>query len=169
MKDLVQMDLLIRYLSSIKSPLGIILVGIPGSGKTTLARAISPYIEPVVICSTDDFDPRVKLTAKKGRGLMVLLDHCIARAPMTGASVIVDQTSMERINREQRLLQFPESYLTMCIDLSGTELDKCIAMAEERAKQGGRNVPEKIIRELYSKYEAPTHDEGFNFVYHFIT
>ena len=169
MKDLVQMDILIRYLSSIKSPLFIVLVGVPGSGKTTLARAISPYIEPVTICSTDDFDPRVKLSAKAGRGMMVLLDHCIARAVMTGASVIVDQTSMERINRLQRLKQVPDGYLKMCIDLSGTELDKCLSYVKERVRQGGRNVPEDVIKALYGKYEAPKHDEGFDFVYHYIT
>jgi tRNA uridine 5-carbamoylmethylation protein Kti12 len=169
MKDLVQLDILIRYLSSIKSPLFIVLVGVPGSGKTTLARAISPYIEPVIICSTDDFDPRVKFIPVKGRGLMVLLDHYIARAVMTGASVIVDQTSMERVSRLQRLKQVPDGYLKMCIDLSGTELDKCIGYVEERVKQGGRNVPETITRALYAKYEAPTHDEGFDFIYHYLT
>jgi tRNA uridine 5-carbamoylmethylation protein Kti12 len=168
-RDQIQMDTLIKYLSVIKSPLGIILVGVPGSGKTTLARAISPYIEPVIICSTDSFDPRLKLAAKSSRGMMVLLDHYIVRATMTGASVIVDQTSMERVNREQRLLQFPESYLTMCIDMSSVELEKCIAHVKERFKQGGRNVPEDVIRALHAKYEAPIHAEGFDFVYDLVT
>lgn len=153
-----------KSLATLAQPLFIVMVGLPGSGKSTVAHRLMDYIEPTRICSTDNFDPKIKFVKTKGRGLMVLLDHYVAVSVMSGINVIIDQTSVEKVNRIQRLKQAPSSYIKVCIDIE-TSLEEYIERVSKRFKQGGRYVPERVIHELHASYEPPCISEGFDLIY----
>src|SRR6187431_2155615 len=140
-----QLQFVIDQIKAIKDPKFVLLIGIPGCGKTWFADRLA---NDFVLCSTDYFDPRYY---RKGQ-MLERLDAQVRNATVLRRNILVDQTSLTKIQRESRLLAVAPSYTKIAVDLNGIEIERAI----ERVTARVRKVPEMIIRNLAATYQAPS-------------
>jgi len=154
-----QLQFVIDQIKAIKGPKLVMMIGIPGSGKTTFAEELA-RAESYVLCSTDYLDPRLY---KKGR-MFERIDQQARNVVAMGRNIILDQTNLTRMHREARIANVPVHYTLIAVDLNGIELDAAI----ERVNNRSRRVPELVIRELFAGYQAPSISEGFDHIFQVI-
>ena len=140
-----------------------LLVGVPASGKSTLAKRLARSKNALVL-STDTIrtllygNPEVQGNwTDIERVLHNLLLKCVSQ----NKSVIIDATHTLKAHR-QTLLNLSKSKINWsCIYLK-TDLNTC----HKRNSKRSRVVPKDVIDSMYQKLlrEPPTKAEGFNHV-----
>ena len=143
----------------------IIMVGCPGSGKSTEAKKIWTANPEFKYLSSD------ALRAELGTGeddqsvtplvfstLRRRLEHCLRR----NESVIIDATNLSVKDRKI----YVEIAKNFNVEIEAYVLVQPKSILLERTKKrgegGGRNVPEHIIDRMLQKCVAPTMTEGFS-------
>jgi peroxiredoxin/predicted kinase len=138
-----------------------VMVGLPGSGKTTYARA---RLRDAVRVSMDDlrlmlhggqydarYEPFVHEAAKQ------LLDGLAARANAGGFDVVFDATNVTRAYRAECVRRARRFGLEpVCVYC---EIDLATALARNAARATA--VPEAIVRRFHAQLEPPAEEEGF--------
>ena len=143
-----------------------VLVGIPGSGKSTRRRLLQLQHPNATIISTDDFvegfaasvgstynevfPTAVKYTAE-------YIDRVLAYALEMGKDIIWDQTNLTVKKRKTILNRIPDSYEKVVIFID-TSLNVSLQNNNERE----RKVPEEVIKRMYHQLEIPHLNEGFD-------
>lgn len=125
-----------------------VLIGIPGAGKTTIAKSLFPGHVRV------SFDALPNRTRNDE-------DKLIIRTCRKGLDIIVDSANVDRLKRMKYVRfarEFGYSVHALLID---TSLDAALARNEARE----RKVPEGLVRAYCEKLEMPTLDEGFDNVF----
>lgn len=129
--------------------------GIPGSGKTTWAKAYCEKNKDWVRVSRDDLrNMRGKYWLPKQEGLITTMERaCIKSALIHGKNVIVDATNlnkkfMAQMKYEIDLWGMDVQYETKRFNIS---LDKAI----ERDLKRANSVGEKVIKNFYKRYIEP--------------
>lgn len=134
----------------------IILIGLPASGKSTLARQIVSKYPQCRLISTDAI--RAKLfgdEAIQGPWLQVWqeVQYQFQQAVTQTSLAIYDATNAQGQQRRQAIALAREtgfSYIT------GLWLDKSLELCLERNKQRQRQVPEEVIMKMYQQLiDAP--------------
>jgi predicted kinase len=147
-----------------------LLIGPPGSGKTTLAYQLAPLLkgengEPGVVLSTDAIreelfgDAAVQGPWDEIRALLLQRLHASVDA---GTPVVIDAT---HARRPWRLLYTQQLQLSRTVEWIGwwltTPLEQCRAWALQRE----RPVPEAVIEEFHAsinnRFFKPERAEGF--------
>ena len=128
----------------------IIMVGFPGSGKSTIANHIATTNDKCVIISGDVYKtlPRMKKEGLKHVG--------------KGTTLIFDATHSS-IKKRHELCIFAHkiNYSVTCIHLT-TSMDR--SYSRNKCRTDKKQVP-RIAYNVYRKhYEEPTEDEGFSLV-----
>ena len=145
-------------------PQGHLLIGPPGSGKSTVAAILAPLLSAQVI-ATDALREQLWGDAKiqgSWSELEPLLHEAIDSAVAAGDNVLVDATHAQR-NWRQRLMT--RSLKARHIQWTGwwlqTPLDQCLAW--NRSRQ--RSVQEAVIRAMHIGLSSPPNrpelSEGF--------
>ena len=147
-----------------------LLIGAPGSGKTTLARDLAPLLvgehgQAAVLLSSDAI--RAELfgdAAVQGpwQAICPVLSQRLKAAVAAGSPVIIDATNARR---PWRLLYTQQLELPAPVEWIGwwltTPLPTCLAWAGRRQ----RPVPEAVIREfhaaIHNRQCGPCCAEGF--------
>ena len=155
----------------VEPPLLVMLVGLPGSGKSTAAGRLASTIRnqgrPCEIVGTDAY-----LEAKAARqGLPYVTVFAeqfdIADTVMWGQareavrnriSVIWDQTNLTVSARRRRLRLFPEDYLRIAAVMP-TAADE--AWQRNLARGPERAVPEDAFHRMRAEFCRPSRKEGF--------
>jgi predicted kinase len=140
----------------------ILMAGIPGSGKSTWARAYAQSHHPTVIIDTDE--TRKKITGS----YLVFPDHmevifdemikeaneALAALPSSGGTVIVDSTFLDdhrRVYYLDRLKGYDRIELHM---LKLHDYSLCFKQNKMRIKE--KWVPEAVMEDMIKKYRDPS-------------
>lgn len=139
----------------------IMLMGLPGSGKSTIAKELS-IKENAVLHSSDDLREELFGDVNNQEGNKLLfqeLKERIDRDMCNGKSVIYDATNISYKKRKA----FLESLKAECYKecwLVATPYEICLSQNKRR----GRNVPEKVIENMYKGIFIPQHYEGWDHI-----
>ena len=132
------------------SPECVILVGVPGSGKSTFARARYPGYEHI---SKDLFPP-------SARDKQARQDAALRRALSAGRSVIVDNTNVTPDDRAAIITiarEFGARVVGCYLVISTRD-----AVARNEKREGRAKVPKVAIFTSAKRLVAPTKEEGFD-------
>jgi predicted kinase len=160
-----------------EKPVFVVMVGCPGSGKSTMVKMISAVL-PSIVCNTDDtLEARakgLKIAPHEAHGkvnfgqITAILARKIWENTNYGKNVIVDQTSMTAESRAKKLKLCQTKHFRICIDMHGiTEfsLPELSMRIKRRFATGGRFVPDHVIEQMLEAYEQPVYEEGFDFIF----
>ena len=156
---------------AVEPPLLVMLVGLPGSGKSTaavrLAEAIRSQGRAVDIVGTDAY---LEAEARR-RGLsyakVFAEDYDAAKRRMREQareairqrrSVIWDQTNLTMKARNLRLRLFPEEYLRIAAVMPTPDHK---AWEHNLSRPPGRAVPRDVFDRMRAEFQRPSMEEGF--------
>ncbi|MCG9890575.1 MAG: WYL domain-containing protein [Thermosynechococcaceae cyanobacterium MS004] len=139
-----------------------VLIGAPGSGKTTLAQAWIQRDPSMVWVSTDDI--RAELYGNAAQQLSwaeveAAVTHKIQASIQAGRSVIYDATNAKRAWR----LEFLKKYSSPSVDWMGWWLQVDEVECKRRNRLRDRQVPDWVIEDYHKTLNQfkPIESEGF--------
>lgn len=143
-------------------PLMIMLIGLPGSGKTTIAQKLAQAYN-AVICSSDT--KRKELYGDESiqgdpKEVFINLHKDILHFLREGKNVIYDATNIRRKNRES-FLGFLKQNNVSCYRIAWVvvpPLEECLTRDQERE----RSVGKEVIMRMVQAFEFPQYFEGWN-------
>lgn len=136
-----------------------VMCGIPGSGKTTLAKEIAKQYS-VIVHSYDDI-PNAWGNPDRDGSLYKQWLNNIRHDLQNGNSVVCDSTALSSINRKQFLEEISDFDCEKILIVKAVPLEICI----QRNKGRFREVPENQIELSARLLEPPTEDEGWDAIY----
>ena len=143
-----------------KPPRLIVLVGVPGSGKSTYARNKSESDNSTVWLSSDVIRERLYGDAAcqndPGKVFEIMQKEAV-EALENGFDVIYDATNITRKARVG-ILNIVPKHVRKCCVVIWAPIDVCI----ERDKARDRSVGKEVIDKMLRRFEAPFYDEGFD-------
>ncbi|MCK9531851.1 MAG: ATP-binding protein [Gammaproteobacteria bacterium] len=150
------------------------LVGAPGSGKSTWTRNfLAKTDDDYVVISSDDIivewgkllDPNMtytdafrKVDMKK---VQAELNSRLMAAIADMKNIIWDQTNLTAKSRRGRVSRIPKIYRKTCV-VFNIEHDELFRRLEKRAKEEGKFIPKKVIDDMIKTFEPPVESEGFD-------
>lgn len=143
-----------------RKPTLTVLVGIPGSGKSTYAKAMSASNSRAMWLSSDDIREQLfgdancqqdhhKVFSAMQEKAIDLLNN--------GFDVIYDATSINRKSRASILEKVPKHCTKECVIIWAP-----IDVSIERDRLRDRTVGPEVIDRILRRFEAPFYDEGFD-------
>ena len=152
-----------------------VLVGIPGVGKTTLARnELSTMMNDPFIYSTDDYIEEMAKELNKSYNYVFsdliddavrVMNHDVERAIKERRDIIWDQTNTGSKKRKKILARFPNTYYKKCcvILIPKTDEQKTLHIAYVNSRKD-KTMTEKIMSDMVSRFEEPSLDEGWDYI-----
>jgi predicted kinase len=140
-------------------PLLILLIGLPGSGKSTWARQNAS--SAIVVSQDDLIDAITPLGFEySARPIYAAAEEGIARAALQAArTVIVDRTNRTPALRGRWIAIGREAQCKIVAMVMSTDVETC--RTRNRARSGQRRVSEERMDRMIAVFERPTLDEGF--------
>ena len=142
------------------TPLMIMLIGLPGSGKSTYAKSITVSGNKPRIHSLDSL--RKEFYGDEGaqgnnNELFCELHKRIKTDLIAGKDVVYDATNIKKKLRMQFLNELKNISCTPICLCMMTSYETCIMNNENRE----RKVPEEVIHRMLLNYQPPHYSEGF--------
>jgi len=139
-----------------------ILVGIPGSGKSTRVKHILSKLSADVICPDDI---RLEITGdasdqSKNSEVWDIAYQNLHASLTKGSNVIFDSTAVSKKARK-RLLSIGKKY---DCEIIAIVCNVSLKTAISRQSLRSRKVPNDIITRFHDRFETPTTAEGFDLV-----
>lgn len=153
------------------NPLFIVLVGLPGSGKSTYTKIAIENDPTTVVVSTDGIIEN--FAAHHGKTYDEVWEEAIKPATKLAQSkmdlgfkawstVIVDQTNLGMKKRKKLLSQVPEGYTKIACYF---EIDEELRQQRLQGRPG-KTIPAHIDAQMRASYVRPELHEGFVAVYY---
>lgn len=142
----------------------VVMVGLPGSGKSTVIRKWYP--NHVVVSSDDIIE---KLAAADGKTYDEVFQQYIGRASgemkstlrdavENNKDIVWDQTNLSKKKRRGILQQIPSHYRVVAVVFNIPDKVR----AERAAQRTGKTIPDHVMRSMEQSYDPVTKDEGFD-------
>lgn len=151
-------------------PTAYILVGVPGSGKSTWARN-QQWAKQCKFISTDDLVEAYALSCGKTytevfkdympEAVKVMADQ-VVQAWENGDDIIWDQTSTTIASRKKKFAMLP-GYTMIAVVFKTPGEEELNARLMSRP---GKVIPLEAIQGMISGFEHPSLEEGFDQVWH---
>lgn len=140
-------------------PKFIMLVGIPGSGKSTHAKSLSRNKNAIHLSSDSIRAELYGDEAIQGNPSEVfeLMHKRTLEALADGKNVIYDATNITRKDRASIMSKIPKYVETEC-HIVWAPIETCI----ERDSKRERSVGKEVIDRMLKRFQAPYYDEGFD-------
>lgn len=153
-------------------PTAIFLVGLPGSGKSTLRELMRPGY---YVASSDDFiEAMAKSEGKTYNDVFKSaikpatkhFDHMVSHAVASNTSVIIDKTNLSIESRRKVLAKIPVGWTKVAVVLSCYSAE---AWRERLANRPGKTIPDDVLLSMAKSFELPTVEEGFDTVLEYVS
>ena len=136
------------------------LVGLPGSGKSTQAEKIKGYEENCIILSSDQIREEmgdVNDQSRNNEVFDVMFKRCY-EALSQGVSVVYDATNLNRKKRVNFLKKLDRLDVERICVLMAVPYEVCLARNFSRDRQ----VPEDVMVRMLKSFEIPVYQERWN-------
>lgn len=166
--------MLLNEITSSDQPEIMVLVGLPGSGKSTFIKQLKSEKKYVVVSTDDIFEQLAKDAGvnytqafntfpykEVEREMFSSLNKALSRRD----NIIVDQTNMTVKSRNRKLSMVPTGYKKIAVVFSVDEAELQRRLVA-REKTEGKSIPKSVISSMKSSYQAPTKSEGFDEIIH---
>ena len=153
-----------------KQPRLYVLIGIPGSGKTTWVQN-QDWARDCVYVSTDTW---VELEAEQqGRTYSEVFEEYMPKAVNImsaqvidardqGRDIIWDQTSTTVISRQRKFNMLPD-YYAIAVVFRCPAADELVRRLSSRP---GKVIPVDVLHSMIKNFEIPTEEEGFKEIWY---
>ena len=152
---------IIKTIFDNKTPILFIMQGLPGSGKSTIAKSISEEIDNTIIHSSDDLRKELfgdETNQEKNNELFAELHKRIISDLEHGKNVIYDATNISKKNRISFLKEIKQVKCSPVNILVMTPFNVCL----QRDKERDRVVGKSVIKRMYESWQPPHYSEGFS-------
>lgn len=163
---------LVTSLKSLKRPFAIILVGLPGSGKTTVANHITSNNPDIFALSTDSLIE--EYAEKHGlnyfeafnqlefKDITIKYERQLLENSSQKKNLILDQTHLRKNKRVEKVRQLTSIGYKVVAIACVIPMDILLERLAEREKETGKHIPNSVLNNMHKNYEPPTIDEGFS-------
>lgn len=141
-----------------------ILVGLPGSGKSTYAAQQCVLNPDAIICSSDDVRKQLYGdSSEQGNPVDVFeeLHNRVYDALHCGKDVFYDATNVTRKERKNVIQRFRKYAEEINVAIIWAPLEECIRRDAARDGRVGKVVIDKFLR----RWQTPFYDEGFDYMW----
>jgi predicted kinase len=153
-------------MSNKKSPVCYLLVGVPGSGKSTWI-AQQRFAPGTVVASTDNYIDRI--ADQQGKTYSeVFKEHMpaavnemaktVLEAVKAKKDIIWDQTSVTRVTRAKKFRMLPESYEVIGVVFRTPARPELLRRLKSRP---GKMIPQNVMDTMIHNWQEPAMAEGF--------
>jgi predicted kinase len=146
-----------------------IMVGAPGSGKSTWAKALAEKDPNIVRVCPDDC--RRAISGDSNNQAVSYPAFCMAKdqirkALTEGKSIVFDATNMFRKARKDFINIARENGAKVVAEVFECDKATLLARNAKRGLEGGRNVSEAVIDNFLGKYQRPEKPEFDEVIFH---
>lgn len=153
-----------------------VLVGLPGSGKSTLVRNVfGEDRKDIFVYSTDRYIEQEAASIGKTytecfqdfiKDATSAMDNSLKFAIETNRRVVWDQTNMTSKKRRSIVAKFPKSYHKICWCIAPPRTtEEWDELGRRLASRPGKTIPGHIVKSMAESYVEPELDEGFTSIH----
>lgn len=139
----------------------IMLIGLPGAGKTHIAQNLASQCNAVVL-SSDAIRKELfgdeSIQTESGK-VFELMNNRAIKYIKNGTNVIYDATNLRRKNRKHLLSILPKDCSKKAY-IIWARYETCLAHDENRERSVGKNVIDRMIK----NFQVPYYDEGWDYI-----
>lgn len=144
-----------------------VLVGVPGSGKTTwIGRQMFDWTNTVIVSTDHHVEQYARSVSKTYSEVFKdymptavdLMAKTAVDAFKNNKVVIWDQTSTTAKTRARKLRMTPAHYKKVAVVFKTPNADTHAKMLN----RPGKEIPTEIVQDMIDKFEYPTVEEGFD-------
>lgn len=140
-----------------------VMIGLPGSGKSTIAQKVKNTLRETIIVSRDNvrfsmINKEDQYFAKEKEVFKAYINK-INQYLSEGYNVIADATHLNAASRN-KLLKNVHGYNGLIAVVADTPIENCLKRNSKRS--GREKVPDEVIKNMEDNFYKPSFKEGFD-------